>query len=73
MANILANTIIGLKAELVSLLAGQGKLVLSGILCEQTADIMQAFPDFDLLESETENDWAMLILAERNESHGTAY
>ncbi len=73
LANILANTIIDLKAELVSLLAGQGKLVLSGILREQSADVMRAFPDFDLLASKMENDWAMLILAERNKSHETAY
>lgn len=72
-ANILANTIIELKAELVSLLNENGKLVLSGILREQATHIMQNFYEFDQVLSETRNDWVMLILEKRNDPRSPAY
>jgi ribosomal protein L11 methyltransferase len=62
LANILSNAIIDLAAALTGLVRPGGKLVLSGILCEQSEAVRSAFSqafDFEM-EMEAEG-WALLV------------
>jgi ribosomal protein L11 methyltransferase len=62
LANILSNTIIDLAAALTGLVRPGGKLVLSGILCEQSEAVRNVFSaafDFEM-EIEAEG-WVLLV------------
>jgi ribosomal protein L11 methyltransferase len=61
-ANILSNTIIDLAAALTGLVRPGGKLVLSGILCEQSEAVRAAFNQAFDFEMEIEAEgWALLV------------
>ena len=60
-ANILSSTIISLKDRLISSLRPNGKLVLSGILNNQSSEIINHFyPDINLSIAEESEDWVLL-------------
>ena len=60
-ANILSNTIISLKDRFISSLRPNGKLVLSGILNNQSSEIINHFyPDINLSIAEESEDWVLL-------------
>ena len=60
-ANILSSTIISLKDRLISSLRPNGKLVLSGILNNQSSEIInQFYPDINLSIAEESEDWVLL-------------
>ena len=60
-ANILSNTLISLKDRLISSLRPNGKLVLSGILNNQSPEIINHFyPDINLSIAEESEDWVLL-------------
>lgn len=61
-ANILAETIIAEATGLASLVAGSGRLVLSGILEEQAARVQEAFPGWRLVHARTESPWLTMRL-----------
>ncbi len=60
-ANILSNTIISLKDSFISSLRPNGTLVLSGILNNQSSEIINHFyPDINLSIAEESEDWVLL-------------
>ena len=60
-ANILSNTIISLKDSFISSLRPNGTLVLSGILNNQSSEIINYFyPDINLSIAEESEDWVLL-------------
>ena len=58
LANIVANTLCELATELTD---RAGTLVLSGILIDQTEQVMRAFPGVRFQPPATQDGWAMLI------------
>ena len=64
LANILANPLIVLAPVLLRLLAGSGRIVLSGILSRQAPAVMQAYrigdPALELSVWQTDEDWVCL-------------
>lgn len=62
-ANILADVIIGMSAELYALLAPGGVLIASGIIDTREADVRQALEDVGLthIESRRQTEWVALI------------
>jgi ribosomal protein L11 methyltransferase len=65
MANILSNTIIQLSEVLTALVRPGGKLVLSGILCEQSEAVRQAFIHAFDFEMEIEAEGWIMLCAKR--------
>ncbi|MEA1889253.1 MAG: 50S ribosomal protein L11 methyltransferase, partial [Pseudomonadota bacterium] len=65
-ANILAGTLIDLKAHLLAMRAAQGVLVLSGILCTQEAMIVDVFGPGNILQVKKEGDWLMMTVKENS-------
>lgn len=62
-ANILAKTIIQLKSRLLELLKTNGYLVLSGILAEQSDEVITAFQSTaQLREVKQKQEWIRLVL-----------
>lgn len=61
-ANILAPILIAEKAQIVSSLAVDGYLILSGLLREQVDDILKNYSEFDCLKREVKGDWAALMM-----------
>ena len=60
-ANILSNTIISLKDRLISSLRPNGKLILSGILNNQSSEVINYFyPDINLSIAGESEDWVLL-------------
>ena len=60
-ANILSNTIISLKDRLISSLRPSGKLILSGILNNQSSKVINHFyPDINLSIAGELEDWVLL-------------
>jgi len=60
-ANILSNTIISLKDRLINSLQPSGKLILSGILNNQSSKVINHFyPDINLSIAEESEDWVLL-------------
>lgn len=63
-ANILSSTLITLAPDLMRLLAPGGRLILSGILNREAADVMANYPQpLRRLWSRTERGWTTLVLA----------
>ena len=65
-ANILANVLIDLAQPIQDMLKTDGRLLLSGILCDQVDAVMQAYADgidFDPIESR--QDWGLLAGTKR--------
>jgi ribosomal protein L11 methyltransferase len=63
LANILCNTLVELAGALSGCLARGGRLVLSGILVEQAAEVAAAFaPALVEVARESEGDWMLLEL-----------
>ena len=59
-ANILLNTIIGLKETLLSSLNPNGKLILTGVLKDQAIELISAFsPDINLSIIEEQEGWLL--------------
>ncbi len=68
-ANILSSTLIAMAPDLTRLLAPGGRLILSGILTREAAQVMEHYrPAMRRLGSRTERGWTTLILerAERS-------
>ncbi len=62
LANILLKTLISLKQEFIKRLKIQGTLIVSGILLNQTEELINAFsPDFNLVAMEVDAEWTMLV------------
>ncbi len=59
-ANILANPLVALAAELTRLTAPGGRLMLSGLLADQETLIRDAYPDVDFAAPVREGDWIRL-------------
>ena len=60
-ANILPQTLIDLKADLLSHLAPSGHLILSGILQEKAAEVIDAFNrDISFMQEVKEDEWVCL-------------
>ena len=61
-ANILPQTLIDLKADLLSHLAPSGYLILSGILKEKAREVIDAFTkDISFVRETQEDEWSCLI------------
>ncbi len=60
LANILAGTLIELAPLLRSLVAEQGRLLLSGVLAAQANGVMAAYPEFDFALPMQRDDWVCL-------------
>ncbi len=66
MANILASTLLELRASLTRLVKRGGDLLLSGILAEQAEEVSMAYAaDFDFPTSERQGDWVLLHATRR--------
>lgn len=62
LANILLKTLISLKQEFIKLLNPNGKLVTSGVLINQTEELINAFaPELQLTTMDKISDWAILV------------
>ncbi|TLD96941.1 50S ribosomal protein L11 methyltransferase [Helicobacter jaachi] len=61
-ANIIAFVVKLLHNDFKAKLAKNGLLILSGILSEYKFDIIEAFSDFNLLETRTQGEWIALKL-----------
>jgi ribosomal protein L11 methyltransferase len=61
-ANILPQTLIDLKSDLLNHLAPSGYLILSGILKEKAQEVIDAFTrDISFVKETTEEEWTCLI------------
>ncbi|GKS68616.1 [LSU ribosomal protein L11P]-lysine N-methyltransferase [Nitrosomonas sp. PY1] len=61
-ANILTNPLTVLAPLLISLVKRGGNIVLSGILCEQADQVIQAYqPWFDMKLARQQEDWVLLV------------
>ncbi len=60
-ANILFNTIMDLKSDLLSLCGSNTELLLSGILENQCDAVIEHYGDYFIFEKRTRNNWALLI------------
>lgn len=61
-ANILLSPLLKLKARFRELLKNTGTLIVSGILANQTTELIDAYqPDFTLMSSNREDDWSVLV------------
>ncbi len=60
-ANILRNTLLDLRDELLGTLAPEGTLILSGITTEQEEELVRAFP-LSLVQTQRDGEWSMLRL-----------
>ena len=63
-ANILSEILIKLRKELLKLLAGNGILVLSGILAEKASKLERTFlsKKLSVIDSRTHGEWACIVL-----------
>jgi len=59
-ANILAEELVRLSAQLIARIAPEGWLILSGILTEKAQFVRAGFPELTLVESPTEAEWCCL-------------
>ena len=66
-ANILANTLLQLKDDLLTMRSEGGVLVLSGILKEQAADVVHAFAAGNTIEMMQDGDWVMMTIIEQTQ------
>ncbi len=67
LANILAKPLIKLASHLNTLIKPNGRLALSGILAEQTDDVLRAYsPMFDIKIFKQESDWVCLSGIKKN-------
>jgi len=63
-SNILSSTLIAIAPELMRLLAPRGRLILSGILRREAADVIAHYPPpIRALWSRTERGWTTLVFA----------
>jgi len=61
-ANILLSPLVDLKLRFHELLKKNGTLVVSGILSEQTENLIEAYEDeFQLQQSQIKEDWGLLV------------
>lgn len=60
LANILAGPLASLAPALTRLVRPGGALVLSGILREQAAEVMAAYPEFTFEPAQVEDEWVLL-------------
>ncbi|MCB1751459.1 MAG: 50S ribosomal protein L11 methyltransferase [Gammaproteobacteria bacterium] len=61
LANILAGTLIDLEPTLAALVRPEGRIILSGLLSNQTESVSAAYAgDFDLLQPSTLENWVLL-------------
>ncbi|HJV65329.1 MAG TPA: 50S ribosomal protein L11 methyltransferase [Geomonas sp.] len=65
-ANILAEELVRLAAELTAKVAPGGWLILSGILTEKEEFVRAGFPDLALLENPRDAEWSCLTLRKAN-------
>lgn len=61
-ANILANTLIELKEQLLAMCSDSGTLVLSGILAEQADEIAAAYAQGNRVNRQQDGDWIMMTV-----------
>ena len=63
-ANIVADVIISMRHILYKLLKEDGRMVVSGIICERTHEVADALVNagFAVLEQNEQNDWASITL-----------
>ena len=66
-ANILANTLIELKDDLLDMRGRQGTLVLSGILADQADMISSAYAEDNTIEQTQDGDWVMMTVRATSE------
>lgn len=65
-ANILANTLIDLAPTLTPLVAENGKLILSGVLSEDTDRVIAAYEDnFTKIDVQTLQEWVLIELTKK--------
>lgn len=68
LANILAGPLVELASRLAALVCPEGRIALSGILCDQLAQVEEAYePWFELDAPRTEDEW--VILGGRRKPH----
>jgi len=61
MANILAKPLIALAPQISQLVKGTGSMILSGILDEQAADVVQAYlPGFTIVRQTSKQGWRLI-------------
>jgi ribosomal protein L11 methyltransferase len=61
LANILAGPLVELASRLATLVRPEGRIALSGILCDQLAQVEEAYdPWFELDAPRTKDEWAIL-------------
>lgn len=65
MSNILSGTLVALAPRLSGYVAARGTLVLTGILAEESGDVMRAYPDFEFRAPQRLEEW-VLLQGERN-------
>jgi ribosomal protein L11 methyltransferase len=66
-ANILAHILIELMADLAAALSPDGKLILSGLIAEQEAEIIAAATaqNLAIIDRQTEEDWVALVVVHK--------
>lgn len=65
LANIQASVLVPLAQAIGARVAPGGKLMLSGLLRGQEADVLAAYPAFELAQAPAEGEWIALILTKR--------
>ncbi len=67
LANILLKTLISLKQEFIKNLTPGGRLITSGVLLNQTEELINAFsPELRLITMDNASEWAMLVFENAN-------
>ena len=63
-ANILANPLVELAADIASVVQGNGRLILSGLLDKQRQDVLGAYTalNFELVDQHQLGEWPTLVL-----------
>jgi len=65
-ANIISKVLIMLKDHLISRIAKDGVLILSGILVTEKEQVLQTFAELDVLEERIKGEWCAFVLKPKN-------
>jgi ribosomal protein L11 methyltransferase len=64
-ANIISGTLISLSSRLTRAVRPGGRLILSGILKDQTAEVLEAYGKFVVFTSKSTGEWETLLLKKK--------
>ncbi|HET6371025.1 MAG TPA: 50S ribosomal protein L11 methyltransferase [Nitrospiria bacterium] len=71
-ANITSGTLISLKNRITGALRPEGRLILSGMLADQTAEVLDAYKGFEVVAEKKSGKWRSMLLNKKDRNGFTA-